>query len=132
MSDTDTSPRTFLTLAAAAPATLAMGSTASAQSGATRPTALPGAGKVAVITGSSRGIGAATAKRLAREGFAVTVNYLTNRDLAARVVADIEAAGGAPLFGRPTSPIPQRSRLCSTPMTGLSGAWMWWSTMLAS
>ncbi|MBN8914363.1 MAG: SDR family oxidoreductase [Rhizobiales bacterium] len=94
MSDTDTSRRTFLTLAAAAPATLAMGSKASAQSGATRPTALPGAGKVAVITGSSRGIGAATAKRLARQGFAVTVNYLTNRDLAARVVADIEAAGG--------------------------------------
>ncbi len=97
MSDADTSRRAFMTLAAAAaatPAALAMGSTASAQAAGTGPSAGPGADKAAVVTGSSRGIGAATARRLAREGFAVTVNYLTNRDLAARVVADIKAAGG--------------------------------------
>ena len=47
-----------------------------------------------MITGGSRGIGAATAKRLARDGFAVTISYLTNRDLAVQVVRDIEAAGG--------------------------------------
>jgi 3-oxoacyl-[acyl-carrier protein] reductase len=94
MSDADTSRRTFMTLAATAPAALALGSTASAQAATANPATLPGSGRAAVVTGSSRGIGAATAKRLARDGYAVTVNYLTNHDLAARVVADIEAAGG--------------------------------------
>lgn len=94
MSDTDRSRRTFMALAAAAPAALALTSAASAQTSTASTGALPGAGRAAVVTGSSRGIGAATAKRLARDGFAVTVNYLTNRDLAAQVVADIDASGG--------------------------------------
>lgn len=94
MSYTDTSRRAFMALAAAAPATLALGNTPSAQAATTGPVPLPGTGKAAIVTGSSRGIGAATARRLASLGFAVTVNYLTNRDLAHRVVADIEAAGG--------------------------------------
>lgn len=94
MSDVDTSRRTFMAFAAAAPAALVTGGAASAQTAPFGPTALPGVGRAAVVTGSSRGIGAATARRLARDGFAVTVNYLTNRDLADRVVADIKAAGG--------------------------------------
>ncbi len=61
MSDADTSRRTFMTLAATAPAALALGSTASAQGAMAGPTTLPGAVKAAVVTGSSRGIGAATA-----------------------------------------------------------------------
>lgn len=92
MSDTDNSRRTFLALAAAVPSAVAMTSIASAQAEET--TARTIAQRVAVVTGSSRGIGAATALRLARDGYAVTVNFLTNRDLAAQVVRDIEAAGG--------------------------------------
>lgn len=50
--------------------------------------------KVAIITGASRGIGRAIALRLAREGFAVVVNYANNKVEADKVVGEIEAAGG--------------------------------------
>ena len=50
--------------------------------------------KIVLITGASRGIGAATAKLLASHGAAVGVNYVKNADAAARIVREIEEAGG--------------------------------------
>ena len=49
---------------------------------------------VAIVTGSSRGIGAAIAQRLAQDGHAVIVNYAGKPEEAAQVVAGIVAAGG--------------------------------------
>ena len=52
------------------------------------------AGKVAVVTGASKGIGASIAKHFAEEGAAVVVNYSSSRADADRVVAEINSNGG--------------------------------------
>ncbi|MBX4865062.1 SDR family oxidoreductase [Rhizobium sophorae] len=94
MNDLSNSRRNFLALAATAPAAVAFANSASAQSNDEQSSTKSRAGRAAIITGSSRGIGAATARRLARDGFSITVNYLTNRDLADSVAREIEAGGG--------------------------------------
>ena len=55
------------------------------------------AGRIALVTGASRGIGRATAERFAREGASVVVNYKRNRAAAEETVAAVSAAGGRAL-----------------------------------
>jgi 3-oxoacyl-[acyl-carrier protein] reductase len=51
-------------------------------------------GKVALVTGASKGIGAGIARELAARGAAVAVNYSASKDAAEKLVAEIRAAGG--------------------------------------
>ena len=51
-------------------------------------------GKIALVTGASKGIGAGIALSLAKEGAAIAVNYASDREGADRVVEKIKAAGG--------------------------------------
>lgn len=83
-------------IATMALAPLAFAGTASA---AARPEAA-GHGKVALVTGSSRGIGASIAKRLSRDGYRVTVCYLVQAERAADVVREIEESGGAAIVAQ--------------------------------
>ena len=53
--------------------------------------------KVAIVTGASGGIGSAVSERLARDGFAIVVNYVGNAASADALVRKIEAAGGLAL-----------------------------------
>ena len=50
---------------------------------------------VLLITGGSRGIGAATARLAARQGYAVAINYRTRSESAAAVLDEIEGSGGS-------------------------------------
>jgi 3-oxoacyl-[acyl-carrier protein] reductase len=62
-------------------------------------------GKVALVTGGSRGIGAGAAKRLAADGASVALTYVNSKDQADEVVAGIAAAGGTAVAIRADSSV---------------------------
>ena len=66
------------------------------------------AGRTALVTASSRGIGRAIARRLGRDGARTVVNYLANEAAAKEVVADIEAAGGDAIAVRADVSVPDQ------------------------
>ena len=67
-------------------------------------------GKVAVVTGGSRGIGAAVARRLAGEGAAVAIGYRGNREAAEAVAAELVADGGRAITVRADVVDPEQTR----------------------
>jgi 3-oxoacyl-[acyl-carrier protein] reductase len=75
----------------------------------------PMSDRVAVVTGSSRGIGRAIALRLAADGARVVVNYNTDVDAAKQVVTTIEAAGGKATKVQADVSDPEQLRAVSTP-----------------
>lgn len=58
------------------------------------------AGKVAIVTGGSSGVGAATARALAKRGAAVAINFSKSREAAAKVAAECETLGGKALLAQ--------------------------------
>ncbi|GLK84372.1 SDR family oxidoreductase [Ancylobacter defluvii] len=72
--------------------------------------ALPRGGDAALVFGGSRGIGAAIAARLARDGYRVALTYVSRPDKAGEVVAAIEAQGGTAMAIRADSADPDAIR----------------------
>jgi 3-oxoacyl-[acyl-carrier protein] reductase len=69
------------------------------------------AGKVALVTGGSKGIGAAIVKRLAEDGAAVAFTYASSSQKASEVAGEVEAAGGRALAIRADSADPEALRM---------------------
>ena len=78
--------------------------------------------RVAIVTGSSQGIGAAVAERLAADGMAVVINYSSRDEPAEQLVRKIEGAGAVPWPFAQTSAILLRCLICSRGRRTCSGA----------
>ena len=68
------------------------------------------AGKVTIVTGASRGIGSAIAKRFAKEGARVVINYNHSRSQAAKLLEEIQAAGGEAIVVKADVSVPKDVR----------------------
>jgi 3-oxoacyl-[acyl-carrier protein] reductase len=66
--------------------------------------------RVAIVTGASRGIGSAIARRLASDGLTVIINYAGSADAAAKLVDEIEKAGGRAISSQADVSDPQAVR----------------------
>jgi len=77
-------------------------------------TGKPLAGRVALVTGGSRGIGAAIVKRLAHDGADVAFSYAASADRAEKLVKEIEAAGGRALAVKADQAVPSEVALLVT------------------
>ena len=78
-------------------------------------------GKTAIVTGASRGVGRATALRLAEAGANVVVNYLSNSGEAAETVAECKTRGvDAVPVGADVSDTQERSSLLMPPLRNLA------------
>lgn len=93
---------------------------------------LPLSGKIAIVTGGSRSIGAAIAQRLAADGAAVAITYNASPDRAAALVEAITAAGGRAISLAADAGDPEAVRAAVSRSPRYSARSISWSTTLAS
>jgi NAD(P)-dependent dehydrogenase (short-subunit alcohol dehydrogenase family) len=79
-----------------------------------------------LITGGSRGVGAATARLAAAQGYDVAISFVSNETAAPSVAADVEATGRRALPVRADTRIRSRWRSSSRRSTGSSDGSMFW------
>lgn len=82
-------------------------------------------GKVAIVTGSSKGLGAGIATHFALEGASVVVNYSASKDAADKVVAEIKSNGGIAIILKADMGNPRYSRLTSIPSSARMSKKRW-------